>query len=1188
MSAAAPLIGGIAGAIVGSFFGAPGLGFAIGAAALGALFPGSVAGPKLGDVHIQGSGYGASIPTEWGDMRAAGNVVDRPAELTPHENSDGGKGGPEVKTTSYTIDFLSIMLCESSGDHRIGPICWINGQRKNVADLPLVVYDGNRDQLPDPTEEAIRGVGMVPAYRGWLRVVLTAWDLPSNVVPQINFEILSGGERTSGPIAQVATAVKSPAWTAGVRITSWPTHWTTDATMGEPTVSSVESKVEIDYGSSAYYAEPVGRYFIDDNTSVYLWAAVSSEVTASGNSLPALTDNTVAAAGGTVQGPNWSSVWGIPNGLNIRSVVLSQNGKILFVLTHPSSSSHGPIYYYKIVGGVIVAEGDIISSGPMAYPLGLGNSSPLGGSFTVAMAENNGRYLWFYQGNIAILGPGNLALTMWKIADNGDMVWDSVGYVAGDIETPVRPSIYVTEDGYCGTIGGGQTALWKRWVADPVSMLLSQIATDVCARDGLTEINVSDIEIPVRGYMLDRTPITGRAALEAILPLFYVLPVDSDDGVKFVRRGKASVVTIPDADLAARVEDQDLPAKLQVIRGNDDNLPAQVVLNYFNANADYLIGTQQSPRRMYGNRKTIITINAAVVFTDSEAKQRVEVLARIAEDERDDYLWYTSRKYIEYEPTDVMTVQGLDLLVTKKVEGAKGVIEWRGKLSRPSSLVQAGVAGDSEGFSPPDIVDAQETELAIIDGPFPEEGREGVMQIAMQGADRRSWKGAKLFKSIDAGANYTEVMSRTSPSTSGEAVDILPNFGGGNELDALSHARALIHPGGGELVSVTREQAENGANVLMWGAEALAFLDAELVDSDATGNTYALGRFLRGLQGTEPMMNGHAVGDLITLMSTAVQLDALYSEYGRTVLYKAVTFGNTLASATPVSFRSNGISRAPWSPVHLGVGVNGSGDYRMKWMGRMRLHNAWLDLVDVPPDEPVEKYRVQIWQDGSLQTVVNSYIVTQGAAFDSDLLTFVAGDPQFQYTTERQTDDFGSPVSSPPVWSVAKWGVLGWGRDSLGRLPLFVPDDSGGYVPPDPPPGDGILVLVDWTTAARVYSGPFGPNDRLSFKTTTGSLDSVFLVRLECAEFGDPPSPRRWALSTIRGDLVGSFSPTLYPFARGNGTNSIFAGFTVGSGPSFAGYPVVPHNTDLYLNIANEATTQTSLQIFCDLINRPI
>lgn len=59
------------------------------------------------------------------------------------------------------------------------------------ANLPGVLYLGSDIQNPDPTMEAVLGVGEVPAYRGLAYIVLPDFDLgTSGAVPQFSFEVL--------------------------------------------------------------------------------------------------------------------------------------------------------------------------------------------------------------------------------------------------------------------------------------------------------------------------------------------------------------------------------------------------------------------------------------------------------------------------------------------------------------------------------------------------------------------------------------------------------------------------------------------------------------------------------------------------------------------------------------------------------------------------------------------------------------------------------------------------------------------------------------------------------------------------------------------------------------------------------------------------------------------------------------
>jgi hypothetical protein len=85
---------------------------------------------------------------------------------------------------------LAIALCEGAIDG-IGRV-WADGEIVSQEDLNIKVYSGSDDQLPDPTMEAIEGVGEVPAYRGTAYVVMENLPLAQfgNRVPQFSFEVL--------------------------------------------------------------------------------------------------------------------------------------------------------------------------------------------------------------------------------------------------------------------------------------------------------------------------------------------------------------------------------------------------------------------------------------------------------------------------------------------------------------------------------------------------------------------------------------------------------------------------------------------------------------------------------------------------------------------------------------------------------------------------------------------------------------------------------------------------------------------------------------------------------------------------------------------------------------------------------------------------------------------------------------
>jgi hypothetical protein len=211
---------GFAGKAIGTAFGGP-LGGMIGGAigsALGGLidnqlFPMKTEGPRLSDLTIQSSGYGAAIPLIYGaDNRLAGNVIWSSGLIeTAKKTKQGGKGGPSVQTTEYTYR-TSIAVLLGAGILSRCKKVWANN--KVIYDVDgdpdtglysaLRFYPGTQTQLPDPTIESFLGVGEAPAYRGSCYVVIADFQLADygNRLPNLEFLVEGSVDETVGGAAR--------------------------------------------------------------------------------------------------------------------------------------------------------------------------------------------------------------------------------------------------------------------------------------------------------------------------------------------------------------------------------------------------------------------------------------------------------------------------------------------------------------------------------------------------------------------------------------------------------------------------------------------------------------------------------------------------------------------------------------------------------------------------------------------------------------------------------------------------------------------------------------------------------------------------------------------------------------------------------------------------------------------------
>ena len=200
-----------AGAAIGSFFGAPQVGWLVGSFIGAALFAGGqqqkVEGPRLGDLQVQASTYGMGIPQVFGSMRIAGNVIWARPLIEKRSKSSAGKGGGGQTVVSYAY-FATFAVAFAKGPVDAIRRVWADG--KLIVDLSETsiqgksfrygehiyrLHLGTETQAPDPVIEMHEGAGNAPGYRGL--VYITFDELPlkdfGNRIPNITAEVVAAG-----------------------------------------------------------------------------------------------------------------------------------------------------------------------------------------------------------------------------------------------------------------------------------------------------------------------------------------------------------------------------------------------------------------------------------------------------------------------------------------------------------------------------------------------------------------------------------------------------------------------------------------------------------------------------------------------------------------------------------------------------------------------------------------------------------------------------------------------------------------------------------------------------------------------------------------------------------------------------------------------------------------------------------
>jgi hypothetical protein len=192
----ATLILGAIGTLVGGPIGGS-IGALIGRSVDSKIFGsrGTREGPRLTELKITTSSYGAPIPRHFGRMRVAGQIIWA-TDLVEHKESQGSKGSPSVTNYTYSASFA--VALSSRRVLSIGRI-WADGKllRGEAGDLKtagsLRLHAGTGDQALDPLIAAAEGAGQCPAYRGLAYAVFEDLQLSDfgNRIPSLTFEVLS-------------------------------------------------------------------------------------------------------------------------------------------------------------------------------------------------------------------------------------------------------------------------------------------------------------------------------------------------------------------------------------------------------------------------------------------------------------------------------------------------------------------------------------------------------------------------------------------------------------------------------------------------------------------------------------------------------------------------------------------------------------------------------------------------------------------------------------------------------------------------------------------------------------------------------------------------------------------------------------------------------------------------------------
>ncbi|WP_010486950.1 phage tail protein [Pseudomonas sp. S9] len=1047
------LVGGVVGAAVGfvaSGFNPVGAayGFAIGFAAGGLLDPPkgpTVEGPRLSDLSLQTSTFGRFLARFYGKLAVTGNIIwleGNKLKETVKKKKQGGKGGgggTTTKTYTYSATFAIAL-----GEGQLAAVTriWCRDKLLYYAgsdDLETIIasnqsasgwrfYPGSDDQLPDPRIEAEKAAGPPPEIPGTPYIVFDDFQLEDygNTLEgaQFKFELFTARGDLDREVDYLGIPVNQDWYGAG--------YSTSFASAGNQ------------YDSEGFSNYVAGKYLTGGVTWIrtisgfletqQLICPIFQEfgtVDPVANNLASnkyafryreqyLCIGSTTACGYYNTGASRFPV-SVIDASDASCIFVSESGSGLIHKVVRCETNDGGLTYTKTHEVTTSVLSSIAEADGLVYAL-----SGDGGDIDISVFNADDLTLVdsysLFHGSIFSLQPNGSAISIrqGEMVVIQDVSSSSVPILRIDLESksisrvgtiPVSFSGLTKPEYFAVTRFGSLLYLAQRSVTglynfqrvslelDSFTSELTPLADVIVAEMQYSslitagDIDTSLITDNVRGYQ-----VSGGSIRSALEPLQGVWPFDviqSGYKLKCVPRGQASVATIPWEHLGAN--DGDEPGDLlKQSREMDTQLPASTHIKYWDVNREYAQGEQYAdrPGTSAVNR---VDLEVALVMNAQEAARAVDVLQALRWLERIDFEASLPPIYLALEPADVITIlyknATYQLRIKEKNDTPSGIGQCKLVPNAPS--IYTTTAKGAEGVSPPGTIPlAGPTMLALLDIPLVDEisqNAPGFVGVASGYTD--GWPGALAVRSADNGQTWDSLQAFTGKATFGLALNVLP-ASPGYLVDQRTLNVSLLS---GDLESITYDQLLTGYNYCAYGVNGRWEIVRFQNSTQNADGSYTLSGFVRGDKGTEWATGLHQIGDAFVLLDDPDNafIGSAVQTIGLERLYRGVTQGASIDSASDIPFTYNGVNLEPLSPVDARATRDGSGNLSVTFVRRSRLGSTWWgNGVDAPIGVTTQAYEIDVMRGSTVKR------------------TITASTPAFSYSAANQTTDFGSVQAS--------------------------------------------------------------------------------------------------------------------------------------------------------------------------------
>lgn len=1110
LAGAGALLGGAAG------FGSIGasVGWALGGLAGSLLFPPrgqDTTGPRLSDLSVQSSAYGAGIPVLFGTTRLAGNIIwSSGLQESVTRRRVGGKGAPRATATTYSYSASwAVGLCEgpAAAVRRIwfdDKLVFDSSGASTQIEVPGLVwrfYPGDETQLPDPLIEAAVGADNAVAHRGLAYIVFD--DVPlervGNRVPNVTVEVVMQGglsvqadaitgrpspvngevvavdfasrrlwTTTSGlPVRIVETQLdtltsrvavttntantinlaavpgvgliasrqggnttlverydpESGGLTGTFSTTSINVNNTTTSvtTVGLVPQDLVPLQVRGLTGTRSFvlmspFAFQAGGYCLDVDNMTYVWGS-----TLAGH--PRLFQPTVRG--------HWVAGEQRPEETDAFYIAPQADGFEVWRLGVTSAAA-GILVAPQLGGtlGVNVTQLPLITNASMGFGAGTMQfrqaildledghiilAASLGGVDRLAKFTRAGVVLWSAPGSFSLARSVHLsrldAGLLGVLGPNVLTVYStrSGALVATQPVPGLSPSTggWQVWDGstralYAQTqTGGAQRFLAMRQSSSAIT--LSSIAQALCARAGLdaADVNASALTDSVAGYVLAR-PGSVRSALEPLAAAYLFDAVESDDVLRFVRRGGAPAATVNFNDLVRANQG----SVITETRAQDAELPRQLTVRHISAERSYEPGAQhwQRPAAPTPTMRSrdVQSMDLPIVLTADEAKGIARRLLTATWRERSRLAVSGTTQHLLLEPADAVTmVLGDGSTQRARIVSAQLGADWSMRFEAVAEAAAdytlTAPADGGRGFRPDAMPAPYGIRGLVPNIPLLRDG-DDLAGTGLRGYAFAGTFPGQTFRPVQVWRgplNALDVQGAIGASmTWGAVVGSVPVPASYWTWDDVTTITLVPQIGAQRIVSATDLEVLNGANMglLVSPAGVVEIIQHAVATANPDG-TITLSRLLRGRRGTE---DAGVLGSPVYVLLDGADLrfSGPLAALNQPEQFRLQGIFQQVQEAPAVLRTNTGRAERPFAPVSIVGTRDGSNNLTITWQRRTRIGGEWLDGTgDVPLGEASQAFEVLIRNAANTATLRTIGSLTT---------------PTASYTAALQTTDFGS------------------------------------------------------------------------------------------------------------------------------------------------------------------------------------